>query len=165
HNAVSVTTISNPNTLTIFAIRWNPTGNYALMVGKTGTALTYDGTSVLQLTSGTSYDLDAVGWNPNGQYALIGGLNGTILRFDGTQITPINTNGLTGTNAITSIAFNPTGTLAILVGNNRTLLSYNGSTLTRLAQLTYSWLYTVTWSPSGTAYIVGHGGTEMTDRK
>src|SRR5947208_2440895 len=162
YNGVSVTTISDPNTLTIFAIGWNPTGNYALMVGKSGAALTYDGTSVRSLTSGTAYDLDAVGWNPNSQYALIGGLNGTILRFNGTQITPINTNGLTGTNAIASIAFNPSGTLALLVGNNGMVLSYNGSTLTLLSQVTFSWLYGVTWSPSVTAYIIGNGGTELT---
>jgi len=162
YDGVSVTAISDPNTLTIFAIGWNPTSNYALIVGKSGAALTYDGTSVRSLTSGTAYDLDAVGWNPNGQYALIGGLNGTILRFDGTQTTPINTNGLTGTNAIASIAFNPSGTLALLVGNNGMVLSYNGSTLTLLSQVTFSWLYGVTWSPSGTAYIIGNGGTELT---
>ena len=162
YDGVSVTAISDPNTLTIFAIGWNPTSNYALIVGKSGAALTYDGTSVRSLTSGTAYDLDAVGWNPNSQYALIGGLNGTILRFNGTQITPINTNGLTGTNAIASIAFNPSGTLALLVGNNGMVLSYNGSTLTLLSQVTFSWLYGVTWSPSGTAYIIGNGGTELT---
>jgi len=162
YDGVSVTVISDPNALTIFAIGWNPTSNYALIVGKSGAALTYDGTSVLSLTSGTAYDLDAVGWNPNGQYALIGGLNGTILAFNGTRITPINTNGITGTNAITSIAFNPTGTLALLVGNNGMVLSYNGSTLTLLSQVTFSWLYGVTWSPSGTAYIIGNGGTELT---
>jgi PKD repeat protein len=162
YDGVSVTTISDPNTLTIFAISWNPTSNYALMVGKSGSALTYDGTSVRSFTSGAAYDLDAIGWNPNGQYALIGGLNGTILRFNGTQIRPINTNGLTGTNAITSIVFNPTGTLALLVGNNGMILTYNGTTLTLLGQVTYSWLYCVSWSPSGTAYIVGNGGTELT---
>jgi len=162
YNGVSVTAVSDPNTLTIFAIGWNPTGDYALIVGKSGTTLTYNGTSVHSFSSGTAYDLDAVGWNPNGQYALIGGLNGTILRFDGTQIIPINTSGLTGTNAIASIAFNPSGTLALLVGNNGMVLTYNGSTLTLLSQVTFSWLYGVTWSSSGTAYIVGNGGTELT---
>ncbi|TMI62271.1 PKD domain-containing protein [Candidatus Bathyarchaeota archaeon] len=162
YNGVSVTAISDPNTQTLYAIGWNPTSNYALLVGKSGIMLTYDGATVRSLTSGTIYDLDAVGWNPNGQYALIGGLNGTVLRFNGTLVTRINTSGLTGTNAIKSIAFNPSGTLALLVGDNGMVLTYNGSTLTLLTQLTYSFLYSVSWSPSGTAYIVGNGGTELT---
>jgi len=162
YNGVSVTAISDPNTQTLYAIGWNPTGNYALLVGKSGTMLTYDGTTVRSLTSGTIYDLDAVGWNPNGQYALIGGLNGTVLRFNGTLATRINTSGLTGTNAIKSIAFNPSGTLALLVGDNGMVLTYNGSTLTLLTQVTFSWLYSVSWSASGTAYIVGNGGTMLT---
>src|SRR5207248_6243044 len=111
---------------------------------------------------GTISDLDAVGWNPNGQYALIGGLNGTVLRFNGTLVTRINTSGLTGTNAIKSIAFNPLGTLALLVGDNGMVLTYNGSTLTLLTKLTYSWLYGVSWSTSGTAYVLGGSGTVLT---
>src|SRR5947208_3107979 len=162
YNGVSVTAISDPNTQTLYAIGWNPTGNYALLVGKSGTMLTYDGTTPLPFTSGTAYDLDAVGWNPNGQYALIGGLNGVVLKFDGTTVTSISTNGLTGTNAIKSIAFNPSGTLALLVGDNGMVLTYNGSTLTLLTQVTFSWLHSVSWSASGTAYIVGNGGTMLT---
>src|SRR5437660_10614921 len=102
--------------------------------------LTYDAATVGSLTSGTIYDLDAVGWNPNGQYALIGGLNGTALRFNGTLVTRINTSGLTGTNAIKSIAFTPSGTMALLAGANGMFLTYNGSTLTLLTQSHYSFL-------------------------
>lgn len=163
YNGVSVTIITDPNTLTIFTVSWNPTGTSALLVGRSGTLLTYDGTTIRTLTSGTSFDLDAIGWNPNGQYALIGGLNGTVLRFDGTQVTTLlATGGLAGTNEIRSIAFNTQGTLALLVGDNGMVLTYDGSTFTKLAQVTSSWLYSVSWGPNGTAYILGTNGTELT---
>jgi len=85
-----------------------------------------------------------------------------VLKFDGTTVTSISTNGLTGTNAIKSIAFNPSGSLALLVGDNGMVLTYNGSTLTLLTKLTYSWLRAVSWSTSGTAYILGGSGTVLT---
>ena len=163
YDGTTVTMINDPNTLTIFAVSWNPAGTAALLVGKTGTVLTFDGTAVHSLSSGTTFDLDAIGWNPNGSYALIGGLNGTVLRYDGTQVTALLTSGgLAGTNEIKSIAFNPQGTLALLVGDNGMVLTYNGSTFTKLAQITFSWLYSVTWGPNGTAYILGNSGNVLT---
>jgi len=132
------------------------------MACKSGVVRTYDGTTIRPFSTGTTSDLNTVAWNPNGQFALIGGLNGVVLTFNGTLVTPVNTNGLTGTNAIKSITYNPTGTLALLVGDNGMVLTYNGSTLTLLPNITGSWLYAVSWSSSGTAYILGGSGTMLT---
>src|SRR5207245_11657105 len=85
-----------------------------------------------------------------------------VLRFNGTQVLTLNTSGLTGTNAIRSIAFNPSGSIALLVGDSGMVLTYDGSTLTLLPFTTSSYLQSVSWSPSGTAYIVGGSGTIMT---
>src|SRR5207249_4868798 len=161
-DGASTRTISNPFPTTIFSISWHPSGSYALLVGRSGLTLTYNGTAFQPFSSGTTYDLNTAAWNPNGQYALIGGLNGVVLRFDGTMVTSISTNGLTGTNAIKSIAFNPSGSLALLVGDNGMVLTYDGSVLTLLPNITGSWLYAVSWSTSGTAYILGGSGTVLT---
>jgi hypothetical protein len=162
YDGVKATTITNPFATTIYSINWNPSGSYALMVGKSGLTLTYDGTTIRSFSSGTTNDLNTAAWNPNGQYALIGGINGAVLRFNGTQVTPVNTNGITGTNAIKSIAFNAAGSLALLVGDNGMVLTYNGSTLSLLPTVTSSWLTAVSWSPSGTGYILGGSGTILT---
>src|SRR5438132_672792 len=162
YDGLSVTQISNPGGTTILSMSWHPSGTYVVLSGKSGGLRTYDGSTIKSFATGTTNDLNTAAWNPNGQYALIGGLNGAVLKFDGTTVTSISTNGLTGTNAIKSIAFNPLGTLALLVGDNGMVLTYNGSTLTLLTQVTYSWLYGVSWSTSGTAYVLGGSGTVLT---
>src|SRR5438128_10542774 len=162
YDGLSVTQISNPGGTTILSMSWHPSGTYVVLSGKSGGLRTYDGSTIKSFATGTTNDLNTVAWNPNGLYALIGGLNGVVLKFDGTMVTSISTNGLTGTNAIKSIAFNPLGTLALLVGANGMVLTYNGSTLTLLTQVTYSWLYGVSWSTSGTAYILAGSGTVLT---
>src|SRR5439155_23417269 len=102
YDGVKAPTVPNSFATTIYSINWHPSGSYALMVGKGGLTLTYDGTTI-RSSSGTTNDLNTAARNPNGQYALIGGINGAGLRFNGTQVTPVNTNGITGTNAIKSI--------------------------------------------------------------
>ena len=161
YDGVTVTTIPNTSS-TILSISWNPSGSYALLIGKVGLALTYDGTTVRSFATGTTFDLDAAAWNPNSAYALIGGLNRTLLQFDGTQVATINTSIISPNAAIRAISFNPTGTLALLAGDNGMVLTYNGSTLTMLPTITSSWLYGISWSPSGTAYIAGGSGTILT---
>jgi len=161
YDGVKVTIISNAST-TILSINWQPSGSYALLVGKSGLALTYDGTTVRSFATGTTFDLDAAAWNPNGVYALIGGLNRTLLQFDGTTVAAINTSILPPNNAIRAISFNQAGTMALLAGDNGMVLTWNGSTLTMLPTLTSSYLYSIGWSPSGTAYIVGGSGTVLT---
>src|SRR5438093_821777 len=162
YDGVSVTQISNPGGTTILSQSWHPSGSYVVLSGKSGGLRTYDGSTIKSFATGTTNDLNTVAWNPNGQYALIGGLNGVVLKFDGTMVTSISTNGLTGTNAIKSIAFNPSGSLALLVGDNGMVLTYDGSVLTLLPNITGSWLYAVSWSTSGTAYILGGSGTVLT---
>src|SRR6266568_3109214 len=161
YDGVKVTTIPNTST-TILAINWQPSGNYALLVGKSGLALTYDGTTVRSFSTGTTFDLDVAAWNPNGAYALIGGLNRTLLQFDGTTVAAINTSIVPPSNAIRAISFNQAGTMALLAGDNGMVLTWNGSTLTMLSSLTSSYLYSISWSPSGTAYIAGGSGTVLT---
>ena len=160
YDGVKVTTIPNTST-TILSINWQPSGGYALLVGKSGLALTYDGTTVRSFATGTTFDLDAAAWNPNGAYALIGGLNRTLLQFDGTTVVAINTSIVPPSNAIRAISFNQAGTMALLAGDNGMVLTWNGSTLTMLTTLASSWLYSISWSPSGTAYIVGGSGTVL----
>jgi Phosphoesterase family/PKD domain/Bacterial Ig-like domain (group 3) len=161
YDGVTVTTIPNTSS-TILSITWNPSGSYALLAGKAGLALTYDGTTVRSFATGTTFDLDAAAWTPNGGYALIGGLNRTLLQFDGTTVVVINTGILSPNAAIRAISFNPTGSLALLAGDSGMVLTWNGSTLTMLPTLTSSWLYSISWSSSGTAYIVGGSGTVLT---
>ncbi len=161
YDGVKVTIIPNTSA-TVLSISWNPSGSYALLAGKSGLVLTYDGTTVRSFTTGTTFDLDATAWNPNGVYALIGGLNRTLLQFNGTQATSINTSMVPSGNAVRAISFNQAGTLALLAGDNGMVLTYNGSTLSLLPTLTSSWLYSVSWSSSGPAYIVGNGGTTLT---
>ncbi len=162
YDGVSVKQISNAGGTTILSMSWHPSGSYVVMACKSGVLRTYDGTSIRSFSTGTTNDLNTVAWNPNGQYALIGGLNGVVLTFNGTLVAPVNTNGLTGTNAVKSIAFNPSGSLALLVGDNGMVLTFNGSTLTLLPNITGNWLYAVSWSSSGTAYILGGSGTMLT---
>src|SRR5438094_928757 len=163
YDGISVTQITNTGGTTILSMSWHPSGSYVVLASKSDLLRTYDGTTIRSFATptGTS-DLNTVAWNPNGQYALIGALNGVVLTFDGTTVSPVNTNGLTGTNAIKAIAFNPSGSLALLVGDNGMVLTYNGSTLTLLPNITGSWLYAVSWSPSGTAYILGGSGAILT---
>src|SRR5260370_10341090 len=116
-------------TLTFLSIHWSPAGNLALLVGKSGLVLTYDGTTVRPFTSGTTYDLQTAAWNPSGVYALIGGLNRTLLEFNGTGLATINTSVAPVGNAIRAIAFNQVGPLAWLVVDNGMRLSWNGSTV------------------------------------
>ena len=160
YDGVKVTTIPNTST-TILSINWQPSGSYALLVGKSGLALTYDGTTVRSFATGTTFDLDAAAWNPNGVYALIGGLNRTLLQFDGTTVAAINTSIVPPSNAIRAISFNQAGTMALLAGDNGMVLTWNGSTLTMLSTLTSSYLYSISWSLSGTAYIAGGSGTVL----
>jgi len=124
--------------------------------------LTYDGTTVRSFTTGTTFDLDVAAWNPNGAYALIGGLNRTLLQFDGTTVAAINTSIVPPSNAIRAISFNQAGTMALLAGDNGMMLTWSGSTLTMLTTLTSSYLYSISWSPAGTAYIVGGSGIVLT---
>ena len=161
YDGVKVTIISNAST-TILSINWQPSGSYALLVGKSGLALTYDGTTVRSFATGTMFDLNAAAWNPNGVYALIGGLNRTLLQFDGTTVAAINTSIIPPNNAIRAISFNQAGTMALLAGDNGIVLTWNGSTLTMLPTLTSSYLYSIGWSSSGTAYIVGGSGIVLT---
>jgi len=74
----------------------------------------------------------------------------------------INTGILSPNAAIRAISFNPTGSLALLAGDSGMVITWNGSTLTMLPTLTSSWLYSISWSSSGTAYIVGGSGTVLT---
>jgi len=141
----------------------NPSGTIALLVGNTGTFLSYQNGGITILSSGTTNNLYSVAWNPNGQYALIGGSSGSILKYNATSTIAFNTSGLyTSSATIRFIAWNPAGTLAILVGSaSGVVLTYDGASLSSLPSPTSNGLYSVSWS-GDTATIVGNSGTMLT---
>ncbi len=65
--------------------------NNVIAVGRLGQIFRYNGTSVSQMTSGTTEDLLTIGVSPDGAHVWAGGNNGTLLHFDGTTWTLVAT--------------------------------------------------------------------------
>lgn len=119
-------TLDSPIAKELNGVAWKPDGSYALIVGKDGTVLKYDGTTLTALTSGTSADLQGIAWKPDGSYALIVGAGKTILKYDGTSFTSLQT---ADTDFLfRDITWKPDGTYALIVGDYWTGLWWNGIT-------------------------------------
>src|SRR5437867_83462 len=162
----TLTRLTNPFSIAIRSIGWNPAGDQALLVGSGGGVLIFRTTGqITQIPSGSTNYLYSSAWNPNGRYALIGGVNDTILRYDGTtsSVQAFNVTGLniSPTIVIRAISWSPDGSFALLVGDSGLVLTYNGSVLARLTSPVGSNFYSIGWL-GGTAYIAGGSGSSMT---
>jgi predicted transcriptional regulator len=118
---------------------WDPSNNYAIIVGEHGVILkmTVDG-QVISINSGTSEDLWKISWQPvptttsgsgdtspmtiyQGTYALIIGHNSTVLKWDGERIIHIMADPL---SAIQSIEWSNNGDYATLKGSDGKTFRY-----------------------------------------
>jgi hypothetical protein len=93
-----------PSTTIVRYVAWNSGGTQALLVGNAGgLVLSYDGTNLSVLTSGTSNGLFSVTWS--GSTATIVGNSGTMLTYSAGTF---NTLATGVTSNLRGIAWKPT---------------------------------------------------------
>lgn len=144
-------------------VAWSPDGKYALIVGRGGVVLKYDGTN-LQGISGISYDYDLsdVAWNPkDNSFTILGKYvsypyPGALWNYDGNKITLI---GDDIGNSLTSIAWKPDGSYALITSmrGEVKLWRFDGNDFTPLSYEPRNVVYDVSWKTDGSyALIVGN---------
>lgn len=143
------------------SVAWSPDGEYALIVGRGGVFLKYDGKN-LHGISGISYDYDLrdISWNPKDSCFYIIGNDvgypypGALWKYDDNKITMI-TNNL-GTK-LTSIAWNPDGNYALITSmRDDNLWKYDGHDYTSIPYEFRNVVFDISWKPDGSyALIVG----------
>ncbi len=178
YNGSALERIAVPTSSDLTALAWRHDHAYALVVGRNGTILKYDGQSVSVIPSGLPYvSFYGVSWKADDSEALIVGTKGTVLAYDGSVATSIK-SGLNET--IYAVSWNPKQDLALLVGcsyskascdNNSStidglIMEYDGHAFTMInATRVFTHkdpfiLYTVAWSPTGNyALIAGSWAT------
>jgi photosystem II stability/assembly factor-like uncharacterized protein len=156
-------------------IMWSPDGSYAMIVGDSGSVLTYNGVEVRNLSfkSGTEKNLYGITWNRKGTFSVCVGYAGTVLMYlsgSFSDMISYNIDAGAGISWLRSIAWKPNDDYGIIVGSRGTILKYDGSgykTKTAVDSTKYSdvtWrnthLNNISWRPdSKYAIIVGEKGT------
>jgi hypothetical protein len=84
--------------LTVRYVSFNPSGNLALLVGDSGLALTYNGSSLSALPTLTSNTLYSVSWAAGTAY-IVGGA-GTMLTYSGGTLKNVPTGTFSGFRGI-----------------------------------------------------------------
>jgi len=163
----TITALPSPTTEQLNEVAWRPGGDYALIVGDSGTVLKYDGAFFTALVSGTDRHLRGVAWKPDGSYALIvGGIHvgiasydyGIVLKYDAAtgNISTIHS----ANTQLYDVAWKPDGSEALIVGDTWTAIRYDGTAFTHLTPESKPTHYrAVDWKPDGSkALIVGLNG-------
>jgi hypothetical protein len=101
---------------------WGSTGTNVFTVGSRGTILRYDGSSWIDLNSGTEQDLYAV-WGSSGTDVFAVGSSGTILRYDGSAWSAMSS----GTTELLQGVWGSSGTDVFAVGNSGGIFQYDAN--------------------------------------
>lgn len=143
------------------SVCWAPDGSYALIVGRGGVVLRYDGTTLSGI-SGISYDYDLcdISWDPKYNCFTILGNHvsypyaGALWEYDGSKITTVANN--IGTR-LTGIAWKNDGSYALISSMGYgTLWKYENNKFTLLSYGENKCMYDVAWEPAGGyALVVG----------
>jgi hypothetical protein len=122
-------------------VAWKPDGSYALIVGRNGDLLKYDGSTctTIETDAGNLYDAD---WQPDGKYATIVGSGGIILKYDGSNLI---TEESTISDTYFSVDWKSDGSYALIVGENGLYKYRSGNPVNQLSTLYYG--KCVAWSP------------------
>ncbi len=139
-------------------------GGYSIIIGSSGTVLSYDGTKYELQDSQTTRTLNGVSQlrSTRQATALIVGASGTVLKYyhgiGHDKITALN-SGYTAT--LYAATQNPDGTY-LIVGASSTILKYDGTSFTKIpvpSSIGSKTLYSVAWSPDNSfAIITGSSG-------
>lgn len=168
--------IKNGTSSMLRSITWSPDGTYAMIVGYSGSVLTYNGVEVQNLSfkSGTTDDLHGIAWSRRGTFAVCVGYSGTVLRYYSSSFSDIsyNIDAAAGYSWLQSISWRPNDDYGIIVGSRGVILKYDGNTYktktavdsTKYADVAWknTQLTKISWKPDGEyAIIVGEKGTVL----
>lgn len=158
------------------SLTWSPDGSYAIIIGDSGSTLTYNGVEVqnLSFASGTGNNLYGITWNRRGTFSICVGYSGAVLRYYSESFSDISSRIYTDERLswLRSIAWKPNDDYGIIVGSRGTILKYDGNeykTKTAVDSTKYSdvaWRNThlnkISWKmDSEYAIIVGEKGTVL----
>jgi PKD repeat protein len=133
-------------------VSWSPDGSVALVVGASGTLISYDGVRFTQLYTNSSLDFTDVAWYPSGEYALITATGGKLLKYQSGGLSEIPTGTAVDLNAIT---INPNTGLGLIVGEERTILLHGPGGITTISSGGTFSVSSASWEPSGSYAIIG----------
>ena len=133
-------------------VAWSPDGGIALIVGTSGTVLTYDGVGFAQVYANSTVDFTDVAWYPTGDFALIAATGGKLLEYRDGVLDEV----YTGTSAdLNAISINPNTGQAIIVGEQRTILLYDRGAVSTISSGGTASLTSVSWEPTGAYAFIG----------
>jgi len=133
---------------------WGSSENDIFAVGSGGAILHYDGTTWVEMQSGTAEDLNAV-WGVSAQDVVAVGAGGVILRFDGVSWNPMNGGS---TAALTDVWGSSAGDF-VAVGGGGSIFHYDGSKWTAVPSPAVNGLIAVWGAAKDDIFAVGEYGT------
>jgi hypothetical protein len=135
---------------------WGSASNSIFYVGNSGTAVFYNGSNSIVLSTGNGNSLNDV-WGTSATNVYAVGMNGTILHYNGTGWTAETSNTTQRLDGVWGNAANS----VFVVGGAGTILRFNGSSWQPMESNTTVNLYKV-WGTSGSDVMaIGPNGTAM----